>query len=170
MEKLITVIDNAFNNDEFQQLNKSNLDYNESHFGNNVDTEIRLSKQINIIDYSLANLIFNKVNINEVMKVNECLRYIKYDANGYFKLHYDDNIEKNGFISKYTIIIYLNTCDSQTVLIDDGFTKHYIDCIENRMVIFDQDIEHEATNINEKYIIRTDCMVKINKDIGANIK
>ena len=82
-------------------------------------------------------------------------------------MHYDDNIEKGELLSKYTIIIYLNTCDSQTVLIDDDFTKHYINCIKNRMVIFDQDIEHEATNINEKYIIRTDCMVNMNQELGT---
>jgi len=157
--KLIKIIDDIFNEEELNNiLQKFKLmNFEKSIFEG--DDNMRNSIQCNTIHYDVAKIILNKTNIYDIIEINPMMRYIKYINNGYFKLHYDENYEYNNLISKYTIIIYLNDCLGETIITDDDFNKHIIKNIKNRMVIFDQDLEHEATNRTNKYIIRTDAMI-----------
>ena len=95
--------------------------------------------------------------------INPCLRYIVYEEDGYFKLHYDEEIYISSMISKYSVIFCLNTCDGQTVITDDDFNNHVIDNITNRLIIFDQDLEHQGYNKTAKRIIRTDALINCKK-------
>jgi hypothetical protein len=156
--KTLLILDNLFSDDEFTSLNKNGLDYERSKFNGVVDLEVRDSYQCNMLDSSLGLMICNKVREHiAVTLANPFLRYIKYSPGGFMRLHYDDNIEYCGLYSKYTIIIYLNDADSETVFIDDDFNEHRVLCRTGRLVLFDQDIEHKTYTADNKYIIRTDA-------------
>lgn len=156
--KPIIIIDNVFTMEEYKTIARNNLIMKRSLFNGKIDID-RNSKQCNYFNENIANLILLKVKkvLPEVININPCLRYITYDRNGFFKLHYDEQIKLNGILSKYTVIYYLNTCDGQTIITDDDFNKHIIDNIKNRLLIFHQDLEHEGHNKDIKHIIRTDA-------------
>ena len=66
------------------------------------------------------------------------------------RLHYDDNIKCDDCYSTYTIIIYLNDAESDTIFIDDEFEEHCISSKKGRLIIFDQDIEHKTETLSHK--------------------
>ena len=159
--KTLIVLDNIFSDDELTLLNKKDLIYEPSLFDGVIDTDVRLSYQCNINDVSLSNLIYHKVRDEiKISHINPCLKYIKYLPNGFMRLHYDDNIKCDDCYSTYTIIIYLNDANSDTIFIDDDFKEHRIASKKGRLIIFDQDIEHKTETFSHKYIIRTDAFCK----------
>lgn len=156
--KHIIIIDDVFTMEEYETIIRNDLTMKPSLFNGKIDTD-RNSKQCNYFNENIANLLLLKVKkvLPEVININPCLRYITYDIDGFFKLHYDEQIMLNGILSKYTVIYYINTCDGHTIITDDNFNKHTIDNIKNRLLIFHQDLEHEGYNKDIKHIIRTDA-------------
>ena len=158
--KPIIILDNVFSDDEFELIDQKNLLYQKSTFNDRIDPD-RNSIQCNMINPVISSLFLSKVKyiLPDVIKINPCLRFIKYEENGFFNLHYDEEIVIDDCISKYTVIFCLNSCTGKTIITDDDFNIHSIDNIKNRLIVFHQDLEHRGFNISSKKIIRTDGLV-----------
>ena len=149
------IIDDIFTDEEYNVINKTDLDYNTSLFDDVINEDVRKCKQCNIMDDDVINILRDKIkHISNC--INPMLRYIKYEKNDYMKLHIDDNYLLDGKYSKYTMIVYLNTCDSYTTIIDSNYNEINIKAIKGRILVFDQDLEHKTSTSEIKYIIRTD--------------
>jgi len=146
--KTLIILDNLFGDDELTLLNKKDLKYEPSLFDGVIDTEVRNSYQCNVKDKTVSDLIYCKVKDKvEITHINPCLRYIMYLPKGFMRLHYDENIKCDECYSTYTIMIYLNDADSDTIFIDDDFKEHHISAKKGRLVLFNQDIEHKTETL-----------------------
>lgn len=96
-------------------------------------------------------------------KIHERVRFSKYTKNSCCQGHVDDSIESNGYVSKWSIIIYLNDSDGATRLYNPKSMKH-IDIVPEvgSMLIFEHNIPHTGMPPSKtKYIMRMDLMKKI---------
>jgi hypothetical protein len=94
------------------------------------------------------------------LKINPFIRFSKYNpkSNG-TRTHVDSVLKQDGYKSKYTVILYLNTISSGG---ETEFENSIVKCIQGQILIFDQSLSHCGlpTNTNEKYTARTDILVK----------
>jgi hypothetical protein len=92
------------------------------------------------------------------IRINPLIRFSKYNpkSNG-TKTHVDSVFKQDGYNSKYTVILYLNTISGGETEFENSIVK----CIQGQIVIFDQSLPHCGlpTNTNEKYTVRTDILI-----------
>lgn len=130
-----------------------------------VDREIRNNERVIIDDFEMAGMLWSKairfipaeLDGCSVRGLNERFRFYRYKPNQVFKMHRDFPYEKDGEISKLSLIVYLNSD------FEGGTTK-----FENFEVIpktgcglvFRQELLHEGSSVKAgvKYAFRTDVM------------
>jgi hypothetical protein len=109
-------------------------------------------------------------NTSKFICMNPRLRICKYNRNGIFAPHYDTPVCYDGLQSIYTVMAYLNDVpDGQ-----GGATRFFNEiepsslpiCVKPKkgsVVIFNHNIAHDGEQLrgDEKYIMRSDIMVKI---------
>jgi hypothetical protein len=109
-------------------------------------------------------------NTNEFICMNSRLRICKYNRNGIFAAHYDTPVFQDGLRSIYTVMAYLNDVpDGQGGAtrffseIEPSSPPIYVKPKKGSVVIFNHNIAHDGEELrgDEKYIMRSDIMVKI---------
>jgi hypothetical protein len=109
-------------------------------------------------------------NTSEFICMNPRLRICKYNRNGIFAAHYDTPIYQDELKSIYTVMAYLNDVpDGQGGTtrffseIEPGSPPIYVKPKKGSVVIFNHNIAHDGERLtgNEKYIMRSDIMIKI---------
>jgi len=102
--------------------------------------------------------------------MNPRLRICKYNRNGIFAAHYDTPVFQDGLRSIYTVMAYLNDVhDGQGGStrffseIEPSSLPIYVKPKKGSVVIFNHNIAHDGEELrgDEKYIMRSDIMVKI---------
>ena len=109
-------------------------------------------------------------NTSEFICMNPRLRICKYNRNGIFAPHYDSPVSYDGLQSIYTVMAYLNDVpDGQGGAtrflseIEPGSSPIYVRPKKESVVVFAHNIAHDGERLlgDEKYIMRSDIMVKI---------
>ena len=122
-------------------------------------------------DVKLADQVWNRIRDAVIGMDPECVEishrwYVsKYWPDyGYMNEHIDGNVFRNGKISKYTIVIYLNEDfgRGETYFPD---TDNYVVPFTGRALVLAQDVTHRGEKVFEgvKYILRSDILVADNE-------
>jgi hypothetical protein len=86
--------------------------------------------------------------VEPIVNILECKSLLRIKANFYQrtdKLHHNKNHKDYDFIHNGAIF-YLNTNDGFTIINDE----HWIESVENRLLIFDSSIPHRSTHCTDK--------------------
>lgn len=146
--------------------------------------ESDLNEELEIGDYKHARCNFKDINLRNALweKIKPVLRknniinesddvklshrwYISkyFPDSGHISQHIDGNIEFEDYISKYTLLVYLND-DFQNgeTVISLGDETIKVKPIKNRILIMEQNLLHSGNKPinNPKYILRSDIMFK----------
>ncbi len=127
-------------------------------------------------DYELSDRLFAKVKAllptrwggRQLSRLNNQLKFIKYEAGNYFKPHYDgEYTTPNGRETSFiTVQFYLNedfTGGETTFLHYTGLERRKLEAVvpkTGRVLMFEHEILHEGSKVISgcKYVIRTDVM------------
>lgn len=91
--------------------------------------------------YYLIEPILDVLNCRSIMRIKSNL-YTRTDTLHHHRNHADYDFIHNG------AIFYLNTCDGFTVIDNE----HYIESIENRLLLFNPQVIHHSTNCTDKQV------------------
>jgi hypothetical protein len=139
------IINNFLDEDKFQNLKniliseniawfwKENMTTNDNYFFNHC-----------FYNYECPQSSLFKEFISPILKKLECKAVIEVRANLMLKkqIIYNSNFHCDKNFDCQTAILYINTNNGFTIL--DEKEKIKIECIENRMLIFDSKIKHAA--------------------------
>jgi hypothetical protein len=145
------------------------------------DENYRNNLRVMVDDKGLTDTWYNRMenslhsmsefwNTNEFICMNSRLRICKYNRNGIFAAHYDTPVFQDGLRSIYTVMAYLNDVpDGQGGAtrffseIEPSSLPIYVKPKKGSVVIFNHNIAHDGEQLrgDEKYIMRSDIMVKI---------
>lgn len=154
--------------------------------GSIINEDIRNSSRLVIEDKELSNKLFHKIKdflpkkwyMNdkfieyELYKLNDRLKFLKYEPGQKFSKHCDANFSLDDsycpeHLSLFTCQFYLNEVEiggETTFYKDGGFTKDLtIKPKIGQVVIFEQeDLVHEGSMVRDgvKYVIRCDVMYR----------
>ena len=137
--------------------------------------EIRNNQRVILDDPDLAKYLWGKVVSSLSIKVegwspaglNERFRFYRYTKHQMFRMHRDFPFEREGQVSKLSLIIYLNEEfeGGQT-----DFREFEVSPKTGRAIAFEHNLLHEGKSIlsGVKYAVRTDVMFeKNNVNIGV---
>lgn len=145
------------------------------------DESYRNNLRVMVDDKGLTDTWYNRMensfhfmsefwDTNEFICMNSRLRICKYNRNGIFAAHYDTHVFHDGLRSIYTVMAYLNDVpDGQGGAtrffseIEPSSLPIYVKPKKGSVVIFNHNIAHDGEELrgDEKYIMRSDIMVKI---------
>jgi hypothetical protein len=172
---MIIVIDNLYSDIECQELinDSEKLGYSErltNKYGEQfTDKDFRSDYGVGNVNHLIANTLLERIRrfIPDVnVQINPLIRFSRYIENGYCVSHKDDEFVQSGYKSKYTVVVFLNTCVSGKL----EFENVTINCKQGQVVIFNQGLSHEALKIDKdqiKYTMRTDIMVPYLMNTGS---
>ncbi|ESP04160.1 hypothetical protein LOTGIDRAFT_170992 [Lottia gigantea] len=136
-------------------------------------TDIRNSDRCIVDSHEEAEKIWQRIKDfipsewkkRSVLGLNERLRFLRYDAGGFFKPHYDGNyIRENGEKSYITILLYLNEGfdGGSTTFLSAMNEEERVEFVPQTgtILVFQHDILHEGSKLinARKYALRTDVM------------
>lgn len=195
------VIDNVFSEEECKELisRSETVGYSEALVGYD---QVRVVEQRNnwrcmIDDPEFADVIFQRIKDyippewlgKKVSRLNERLRFLKYNPGEYFKPHNDGKFLKydKSEISYITVQVYLNDVTyghgGETTFTTEKLSygiyakskqtnavkRFSVPPVTGRVLIFEHDLPHEGSKLLEgyKYAIRTDVMYTI--ELGDSV-
>lgn len=100
---------------------------------------------------SVVDIIRADDNWMEMINVSQYFRFMKYESGGEHFPHYDSDFvyDYNGAVTKYSLVVYFNDCDSGELAFIDDVTEHSGDC---------SDWERQATDEEIWLKIKPSCM------------
>lgn len=142
--------------------------------GQKIVENIRNNNRVIYKDAVLGEEIWTKLKIFSPQKIgnsvaiglNELFRFYKYQAGQQFKTHQDESYIRNETeASYYTLMIYLND-DFEGG--ETTFENVIITPKQGTALIFLHNLTHAGTAVEKgiKYVLRTDIMFKLNKNIS----
>lgn len=174
VDLLALTIDNVFTKDECDAIiaDADDKEFHDEHvnkygavFKNeNIRTDLILSEDNRLLSHTIFMRIKDVIRTHDsdITKLSTHLKYSKYITSGFSVPHVDKPIVKDGSMSKYTIILYLNT-DSKghTRLFNIETMKYYdVKPLCGRVLIFDQRVPYAALNAaSVKYTLRSDILM-----------
>jgi hypothetical protein len=174
IDLLAIVIDDVFTDEECKAIiedaeDKGFQDVHMNKYGavfknEKIRTDLALSEDNRLLSHTIFMRISSVVKTHdpEVLKLSTNLRYSKYETGGFCVPHVDAPYIKDGVMSKYTMILYLNTAKKgQTRLFNIETMKyHDVEPVCGRVLVFDQRVPHAALNASGvKYAVRTDVLI-----------
>jgi hypothetical protein len=111
---------------------------------------------------------------NEMIGLNPRLRVLRYQPGDYFRPHYDNWFMRDGTISLFTVMLYLNDGygGGETVFLDDNDVKFKVPHrgkVGSVLIFEQEELLHEGAELTsgEKYIVRTDIMFVQDGSLGG---
>jgi hypothetical protein len=124
---------------------KKNMTFNDNYFFNHCFYTNHMPMSPLYDEYIIP--ILEKLNVKSIIEIRANLVLKKEQA-------FSSNFHTDRFYKCNTAILYMNTCNGYTLL--DDIKKIKINCNENKMLIFDSQINHSGvsqTDTNRRIVI-----------------